>query len=197
VFAPNVRGSTGYGKTFSHLDDVGKRLDAVRDMAEAVTFLKKNVPQVDPARLALFGGSYGGYMVLAGLTEYPDLFAAGVCVVGIANFETFLEQTAPYRRAQREAEYGSLAHDRELLRRLSPIHRVDRIRAPLMVIHGANDPRVPVTEARQIVDALRARRQPVEFLLYDDEGHGLTKLKNKLDAYPKMAAFLDRYLQAR
>ncbi len=195
VFAPNVRGSTGYGKRYMYMDDVGRRLDSVRDMAEAVTFIKKNVPQIDPARIALFGGSYGGFMVLSGLTEYPNLFAAGVCVVGIANFETFLEQTAPYRRKLREAEYGNLLTDRELLKRISPIHRIDRIRAPLMVIHGANDPRVPVGEARQIVEALQARQQPVEFLLYEDEGHGLTKLKNKLDAYPKMAAFLDRYLR--
>jgi len=194
VFAPNVRGSDGYGKEYLHLDNVEKRMDSVRDMAEAVDFIRKNIPQIDHQRIALFGGSYGGFMVLAGLTEYPDLFAAGVNVVGIANFETFLEQTGPWRRRIREAEYGSLAEHRDLLRRISPIHKVDRIKAPLMVIHGANDPRVPLHEAEQIVAALRAREMPVEFLQYPDEGHGLRKLKNKRDAYPKMADFLDRYL---
>jgi len=129
------------------------------------------------------------------LTEYPDLFAAGVSVVGIANFETFLEKTGPWRRTIREAEYGSLANDRELLRAISPIHKVDRIRAPLLVIHGKNDPRVPFFEAEQIVAALKKREMPVELLVYDDEGHGLRKLANKLDAYPKMAAFLERYLR--
>ncbi len=195
IVAPNVRGSSGYGKTFGHLDDKAKRMDSVRDMADVVAFLKKDMPQIDADRIALFGGSYGGFMVLAGLTEYPDLFAAGVCVVGIANFETFLEKTGPWRRKIREAEYGSLADDRELLRRISPLHKVDRIKAPLMVIHGKNDPRVPFHEAEQIVSALKERNMPVELLAYGDEGHGLRKLKNKLDAYPKMAAFLKRHLQ--
>lgn len=195
VFAPNVRGSTGYGKAYSHLDDVEKRMNSVRDMADAVTYIRKNEPRIDPERIALFGGSYGGFMVLAGLTEYPDLFAAGVCIVGIANFETFLEQTGPWRRKIREAEYGSLETDRDLLRRISPIHKIDRIKAPLMIIHGANDPRVPVHEAEQVVQALRERNLPVELLLYADEGHGLRKLKNKRDAYPKMAAFLNRHLR--
>lgn len=191
---PNVRGSSGFGKEFGHLDDVGKRLDSVSDMVDVVAFLRKHVPRIDADRVALYGGSYGGYMVLAGLTEHPDLFAAGVSVVGIANFETFLEKTGPWRRAIREAEYGSLEKDRELLRRISPIHKVDKIKAPLLVIHGKNDPRVPFFEAEQIVAALQKRNMPVELLAYDDEGHGLRKLTNKLDAYPKMAAFLQRHL---
>ncbi|NLH50742.1 MAG: S9 family peptidase [Myxococcales bacterium] len=195
VVAPNIRGSSGYGKTYLHLDDKEKRVDAVRDVADAAVFIKKNLPQIDAGRLALLGGSYGGYLVLAGLVEYPDLFAAGVDIVGIANFETFLEQTGPWRRAQREAEYGSLAADRELLRRLSPLHRADQIRAPLLVIHGRNDPRVPLGEAEQIVQALRQRGNPVELLIYDDEGHGLRKMTNKLAAYPILAAFLERYLR--
>ncbi|MDP8223284.1 MAG: S9 family peptidase [Candidatus Lernaella stagnicola] len=193
VVVPNVRGSSGYGKTFAHLDDKEKRLDSVADMADLVTFLEKEIPEIDSRRVALYGGSYGGYMVLAGLTEYPDLFAAGVCVVGIANFETFLEKTGAWRRKIREAEYGSL-DNRELLRRISPIHKVDLIRAPLMVIHGKNDPRVPFHEAEQIVAALQKRDMPVELLAYDDEGHGLRKLTNKRDAYPKMAAFLKKHL---
>lgn len=194
IFAPNVRGSAGYGKQYLALDNVEKRMDSVRDMADAVAFIEKNIPQIDAKRIALLGGSYGGFMVLAGLTEYPDLFAAGVCVVGIANFETFLEKTGPWRRKIREAEYGSLAAHRDLLRRISPLHKIDRIKAPLMLIHGKNDPRVPLHEAEQVAVAMQASRLPVKLLVYEDEGHGLRKLKNKRDAYPQMADFLDRHL---
>jgi len=143
------------------------------------------------------GGSYGGVMTLAALTHYPDLWAAGVNIVGIANFETFLENTGAYRRKLRESEYGSLEHDREFFREISPIWHVDKIKAPLFVIHGANDPRVPVGEARQIVDAIKARGGIVEYLEFDDEGHGLVKLPNRIKAYPAVAAFLDRYVAAK
>jgi len=133
---------------------------------------------------------------LSAITTYPDLGAAAVDVVGISNFVTFLENTSPYRRSHREGEYGSLEHDRDFLTSISPIHRVDKIIAPLMVIHGANDPRVPLSEAEQLVNALQARKVPVEFLVYADEGHGLVKLKNILDAFPKIGDFLDKYLDA-
>ncbi|MEP7199142.1 MAG: S9 family peptidase [Chloroflexota bacterium] len=196
VFAPNVRGSTGYGKTYVHLDDVEKRMDSVADLAYAVYWLRAQ-PNLDPQRIAVYGASYGGFMVLSALTTYPDLWAAGVDLVGVSNFVTFLENTSAYRRAHREAEYGSLERDRELLTRISPIHRVDQIRAPLIVIHGANDPRVPLSETEQLVKAVRARNVPVELLVYPDEGHGLVKLANKLDAYPKVAEFLDRHMGMR
>jgi dipeptidyl aminopeptidase/acylaminoacyl peptidase len=114
--------------------------------------------------------------------------------VGIANFLTFLENTAPWRRQLRIAEYGHPERDRDLLERISPIHHVHCIQAPLLVIHGANDPRVPVGEAEQIVATLQANHVPVTYLRYEDEGHGLSKLPNRLDAYGKMADFLDRYL---
>jgi dipeptidyl aminopeptidase/acylaminoacyl peptidase len=133
-------------------------------------------------------------MVLAALTLDPDLWAAGCDIVGIANFRTFLERTASYRRALREAEYGSLARDGAVLDRISPIHRVDRIRAPLFVIHGANDPRVPVTEAEQIVAALRARNQRVEYLRFDNEGHGIFRRENRVAAYGALARFFDDVL---
>ena len=136
-------------------------------------------------------------MVLAGLTLYPEQWAAGVDVVGIANFRTFLEQTAPYRRALREAEYGSLAKDGALLDRSRPIHRVGDIRAPLFVIHGTSDPRVPVGEAVQITDALKKRGMPVELMIFDDEGHGLTKSKNRHAAFPAVVRFLDKYARDR
>ena len=193
VLAPNVRGSSGYGKTYLNLDNVAKRLDSVADLAHAAYWLRAQ-PEVDGNRLAVYGGSYGGFMVLAAITRYPELWAAAVDIVGIANFVTFLENTGAYRRAIREAEYGSLARDRALLTELSPIHQADQIRAPLFVIHGRNDPRVPLEEAEQIVAALRRRSVPVELAVYADEGHGLVKLKNKLDAFPRVAAFLDEHL---
>lgn len=194
VLAPNVRGSTGYGKTYSHLDNVGKRMDSVADLAYAARWLKEQ-SDIDGDRLVVLGGSYGGFMVLSALSTYSDLWAAGVDIVGISNFVTFLENTSEYRRAHREAEYGSLEGDREFLESISPIKHVDEIRAPLIVIHGANDPRVPLSEAEQLVEALSARGVSVEFLVFDDEGHGLSRLKNKRVAYPAIVDFLDRHLQ--
>lgn len=193
VLAPNVRGSTGYGKAYSHLDDVEKRMDSVADLAHAAHWLREQ-PGIDGQRIAVYGGSYGGFMVLAALTTYPDLWAAGVDIVGISNLATFLENTSPYRRAHREAEYGSLERDRAFLESIAPIRHVDRISAPLLVIHGANDPRVPLSEAQQLVEALRARDVPVEFLVFEDEGHGLVKLKNKQVAFPAIVAFLDKHV---
>ena len=133
-------------------------------------------------------------MTMAAITEHPELWSAAVNTVGIVNFVTFLENTSAYRRGLREAEYGSLEHDRELLAAISPIHKVERIRCPLMVIHGANDPRVPVGEAEQVVEALRAREQTVEYLRYEDEGHGITRLANRLDCYPRVVRFLEEHL---
>ncbi len=193
VLAPNVRGSTGYGRTYSHLDDVRKRMDSVADLAHAVSWLR-NTGRADSHRIAVYGGSYGGFMVLAALTTYPDLWAAGVDLVGIGNFVTFLENTGPWRRHLREKEYGSLENDREFLEEISPINKVDRIRAPLLVIHGANDPRVPISETEQMVSRMRSLGRTVEFLRLDDEGHQIAKLKNKLVAYPMAAAFLKRHL---
>jgi dipeptidyl aminopeptidase/acylaminoacyl peptidase len=193
VVAPNVRGSSGYGKTYLSLDDLEKRLDSLKDIVALREHLV-TVPEIDTSKLVLFGASYGGFMVLAGLAFYPDLWAAGVDTVGIVNFVTFLENTASYRRALREAEYGSLENDRELLERISPINSIENIKAPLFVIHGANDPRVPLSEAEQVVTKLKHLGREVEFVVYSDEGHGLAKLKNRLDAYPKVIAFLEKVL---
>ena len=193
VLAPNVRGSTGYGKSYTHLDDVRKRMDSVADLAHAVHWLR-DTGRADPHRIAVYGGSYGGFMVLAALTTYPELWAAGVDLVGISNFVTFLENTGPWRRHLREAEYGSLENDREFLEEISPINKVERIRAPLLVIHGANDPRVPIGETEQMVARLRALGRTVEFLRLEDEGHHIAKLHNKLVAYPMAADFLKRHL---
>jgi protease II len=192
VLAPNVRGSVGYGKRWYSADDVTLRLESVADLAAIHAYLPKL--GVDQARAALYGGSYGGYMVLAGLAFQPELWAAGVDIVGISSLVTFLENTSAYRRAQREREYGSLEHDRDFLLAASPLTRIDAIRAPLFIIHGANDPRVPLSEAEQLHAALTARGQVCELLVYPDEGHGLARRANKLDAYPKALAFLARHL---
>jgi dipeptidyl aminopeptidase/acylaminoacyl peptidase len=194
VVQPNVRGSTGYGKRYEHLDDVERRLDSVRDLTSLHDWLATDVA-LDASRVVLYGGSYGGYMVLAGLAFHPERWAAGISVVGISSFVTFLENTSEWRRYFREREYGSLERDRNLLRDVSPLTHVDRIVAPLFLIHGANDPRVPVSEAKQIHGELIARGIPCELLVYDDEGHGLQKLTNRLDAYPKAIAFLEQVLE--
>jgi dipeptidyl aminopeptidase/acylaminoacyl peptidase len=193
VLVPNVRGSDGYGKRWVSLDDVRLRLDSVADLAALYAYLPKL--GVDQNRAALYGGSYGGYMVLAGVAFQPELWAAGVDVVGISSLVTFLENTSPYRRAVREREYGSLERDRDFLEQASPLSRIDDIRAPLFVIHGANDPRVPLSEAEQLVAALTANDVECELLVYGDEGHGLARRKNKLDAYPKALEFLAKHLR--
>jgi dipeptidyl aminopeptidase/acylaminoacyl peptidase len=194
VVGPNVRGSAGYGKTYMKLDNVEKRMDSVKDIIALRDYLTK-LPEVDSQKMVVMGGSYGGFMVLACLAFYPDLWAAGIDTVGIANFVTFLENTAPYRRHLREAEYGSLEKDREFLESISPINSVEKIKAPLFIIHGANDPRVPLSEAEQISGKLKSLGRTVEMVVYSDEGHGLSKLKNRLDAYPKMVDFLEEVLQ--
>jgi dipeptidyl aminopeptidase/acylaminoacyl peptidase len=193
VLAPNVRGSTGYGYDYQSLDDVRLRMGSVADLQQAALWLGKS-GIADPLRIAVMGGSYGGFMVLSAITTYPDLWTAAVDIVGIANFVTFLENTGPWRRRLREAEYGSLENDRDFLEQISPIRKVDRIVAPLFVVHGANDPRVPVGEAEQIVAALRERSVPVAYMRFEDEGHGLIKRSNRLIAYPAIASFLDEYL---
>lgn len=189
VLAPNVRGSGGYGTAFKRLDDTTRRMDSVADLAHAAYWLRDR-ELADPRRIAVLGASYGGFMALAAIVNYPELWAAAVSLAGIANFVTYLENTAAYRRKEREAEYGSLDVHRDFLTEISPISHVERIACPLMLIHGANDPRVPIEETEQIVAALRRRDHPVEFVRYDDEGHGLTKHANQVDAYSRIADFL-------
>jgi dipeptidyl aminopeptidase/acylaminoacyl peptidase len=192
VLVPNVRGSSGYGKRWVSLDDVELRLDSVADLGAIHDWLP--TIGLDPGRSSLWGGSYGGYMVLAGVSMQPERWAAGVDIVGMSSLVTFLENTSDYRRAVREREYGTLAHDRELLEKASPITYLDDIAAPLFVIHGANDPRVPLSEAQQITAALERKGIPCELRVYADEGHGLSKRANRLDAYPAAIAFLQSHL---
>jgi len=193
VFEPNVRGSTGYGKDYTRMDDVRKRMDSVKDIRAGVGWLSER-DDVDENRIAAYGGSYGGFMVLACLSEYPEIWSAGVDVVGIANFVTFLENTGEWRRELREAEYGSLEDDREFLESISPTNNADSIRAPLFVLHGANDPRVPLEEAEQIVELVGENDVPVEKLVFEDEGHGFSKLENRIEAYTRVVEFLDEHV---
>jgi dipeptidyl aminopeptidase/acylaminoacyl peptidase len=195
VLVPNVRGSLGYGRTFVHLDDIRLRMNSVRDLRDLVRAAAPR-PQDErgAGRVGVIGGSYGGFMVLSALATYPELWSAGVDIVGIANFVTFLERTGAWRRKIREAEYGSLADDREFLESISPLHHVDQIRTPLLVVHGANDPRVPIFEAEQVVAALEARNIPVEFLRFDNEGHGLVRRENQVRAYARAADFFEQHL---
>jgi dipeptidyl aminopeptidase/acylaminoacyl peptidase len=193
VVAPNVRGSSGYGRTYQSLDDRRRRMDSVADLNEVGRWVAGR-DDLDGSRMAVMGGSYGGFMVLAALATAPELWSAGVDIVGITNFVTFLENTGAYRRALREAEYGSLEADRRFLESISPTSMVDRITAPLLVIHGANDPRVPLGEAEQIVARLRELGRDTELLVFDDEGHGLVKLPNRRVAYRRIVEFLGAVL---
>jgi len=192
LFEPNVRGSTGYGRGYTTLDDRRNRMDSIRDIGAALDYLDER-EDTDEDRVAAYGGSYGGFVVLAALAEYPERWAAGVDVVGIANFVTFLENTGEWRRELREAEYGSLDEDRGFLERVSPVNNADGIRAPLLVMHGANDPRVPVEEAEQIADVV-GENAPVEKLIFEDEGHGFSKRENRIEAYTRTVEFLDEHV---
>ncbi|MCJ8345908.1 prolyl oligopeptidase family serine peptidase, partial [bacterium] len=165
ICAPNVRGSSGYGSHYMALDDYKLRMNSVKDGISLGNYLIDKGYTTN-SQLGVMGGSYGGFMVLALITEAPELFAAAVDVVGISNLVTFLKNTKPYRRKLREAEYGPLS-DEEFLISISPIHKMDRVITPLLVVHGATDPRVPLDEAQQVVDALKARDQVVEHLFFD------------------------------
>ena len=194
VLQPNVRGSSGYGRAYMSLDDVRLRMDSVKDLDAAAAWLAGS-GAAPSDRIGVIGGSYGGFMTLAAITFCADRkWAAAVDIVGIASFKSFFARTASWRRPLRAAEYGDPEKDADFLESVSPLNFIDRIQAPLMVIHGANDPRVPVQEAEQIVSTLRARGRDVEYLRYEDEGHGLAKAKNRADAWPKVVRFFEKHM---
>ncbi|HEX8557103.1 MAG TPA: S9 family peptidase [Pyrinomonadaceae bacterium] len=192
----NFRGSTGYGKRFARLDNGRLRPNAVKDMGAAVEWLAKSGRPVDASKAAVMGGSYGGYMTYAALALLPEKFAAGVSFVGVSNWVTALEGASPQLKASDRVEYGDIDDpaDREFFKQLSPITHVARVRAPLLVSHGANDPRDPVTESDQFVRAVRERGGAVEYLRWPDEGHSIRKLSNRVTAYRRVARFLERTL---
>ncbi|GAA4858213.1 S9 family peptidase [Luteimonas vadosa] len=179
VLVPNVRGSSGYGKGYLQLDNAGKREDSVKDIGALLDWIAAQ-PELDADRVGVYGGSYGGYMVLATMTNYPERIRAGVDIVGISHFGTFLKNTEDYRRDLRRVEYGDERDPamQAVFERISPLNNAGKISAPLFVAQGKNDPRVPWTEAEQIVKAVRGNGQPVWYLLYTDEGHGFRKKAN-------------------
>ena len=195
VLAPNVRGSSGFGKRFVNLDNGPLRHDGVRDIEACVNYVVK-AGIADPRRIGIMGGSYGGYMVMAGLTRYPEVFAAGADLFGVVNFETFFAHTEPWMAAISKVEYGDPDTQKGMLRELSPIHEVDRVKAPTIVLHGANDTNVPVVEAEQVVASLKQRGVPVEYILFPDEGHGWRKTPNRIRSTVAIVRWFDRYLTA-
>lgn len=195
ILYPNVRGSSGYGKTFLALDNGFKREDTVRDIGAILDWIKRD-PALDPARVAVAGGSYGGYMSLASMTHFSDRLRCGVDVVGISSFLTFLKNTQDYRRDLRRVEYGD---ERDpamaaFLEKISPLTDVKKITRPLFVVQGQNDPRVPVTEAEQMVKAIRGNGGPVWYLMAKDEGHGFAKKKNADFQFLAQILFYREYL---
>jgi dipeptidyl aminopeptidase/acylaminoacyl peptidase len=193
VFAPNVRGSAGFGKRFVNLDNGALRVNAVKDIAACVDAVV-GAGVADPKRLGIMGGSYGGYMTMAGLVEYPDMFAAGADLFGVVNFKTFFKHTEAWMAAISKIEYGDPDTEGAMLDRLSPLTRIDRVKAPTLVLHGANDTNVPVIEAEQVVENLRKRGVPVEYVLFPDEGHGFAKLPNRIRANVTMVKWFARWL---
>jgi dipeptidyl aminopeptidase/acylaminoacyl peptidase len=193
VFAPNVRGSSGFGKKFVNLDNGALRKNAVKDIASTIDVLVKD-GIADPKRIGIMGGSYGGYMVMAGLTEYPTRIAAGADLFGVVNFETFFAHTEPWMAAISTVEYGDPKTEAAMLRELSPLNRVDRVVAPTIVLHGANDTNVPVVEAEQVVESLKKRNVPVKYVLFPDEGHGWRKTKNRVTSNVELTGWFTKWL---
>ncbi len=195
VVVPNVRGSAGYGKTYLTLDNGFKREDSVRDIGALLDWIATE-PSLDQDRVAVFGGSYGGYMVLASAVHYSDRLKAAVDIVGISSFVTFLENTQDYRRDLRRVEYGDERDPkmRAHLEKISPLNNAEKIKVPMFVVQGQNDPRVPVTEAEQVVKALRDNGQTVWYMNALNEGHGYRKKENR-DVYQQAVVhFFEQHL---
>ncbi len=195
VLFPNVRGSSGYGKTFLKLDNGYQREDSVKDIGALLDWIATQ-PNLDKDRILVTGGSYGGYMSLAVATKYSDKIRAAIDIVGISNFVTFLEKTEGYRRDLRRVEYGDERDPkmREFLLKISPVNNATSIKKPLFVIHGKNDPRVPLNEAEQIVATVRKNNVPVWYLMAKDEGHGFSKKKNRDFQFYTTVMFIKEFL---
>jgi len=198
VLAVNNRGSSGYGKTFYNLDNQRHGEDDLMDCVKAKDFLT-GLGYVDMDKVGIIGGSYGGYMTLAALTFQPEEFAVGVDLFGISNWVRTLKSTPPYWEAFRKALYDELGDpftaDSVRLYRISPLFHADQITKPLMVLQGANDPRVLKVESDEIVAAVEANGVPVEYVVFEDEGHGFVKKENQIEAWGQILLFLDKYLK--
>src|SRR6202171_1339254 len=192
---PNVRGSTGYGKTFSLLDNGFKREDTYKDINALFDWIGTR-PDLDAERVAVTGGSYGGHMTLAVSTFYSDRIRCSVDVVGMSNLVTFLDHTEGYRRDLRRVEYGDERDPKmhDFLEKIAPMNNIEKIKKPMLVVAGKNDPRVPVTESEQIVGALKKQGTPVWYLMAKDEGHGFRKKQNQDFQFYTTVEFLEEYL---
>lgn len=192
---PNVRGSDGYGKTWFFADNGPRRLDVIADIEDCAKYIREHWAKNGVApKIGVMGWSYGGYSTLMAMTRFAGAYDAGVAIVGISNLLTFLNNTAPYRRALRISEYGDPEKDKEALIALSPITYLDRVKAPLLIIQGANDPRVPVGEAIQIQEALQARKISSQLIIFPDEGHGSQKRSNQVLELGHLIQFFEKYL---
>jgi protease II len=192
---PNVRGSNGFGKSWLAADDGPKRLAIITDIEDAARWARRTFAEGgNEPRVGIFGGSYGGYSVLMGMTMFAGAYDAGVDIVGISDLRTFLRNTAPYRRMLRITEYGDPEKDAEALAKLSPITYIDRVKAPLLILQGATDPRVPAGEAVQIHEAFAKRGIPSELMIFPDEGHGAQKRENRVLMTGHAIAFLKKHL---
>lgn len=196
VFDVNVRGSTGFGKTYARLDNQEKRLDSVRDLVDTVAFLSKD-ERLNTNRVAVMGGSYGGYMVNAVLGSYPGVFDAGVSRVGVSDWVRALQEASPGLKASDRIEYGDIREEKwqEFYRANSPINNAHKINVPVLVQHGANDPRDPVTESDRLVTKIREAGGTVTYMRFPDEGHGIAKQANRVAYYRRMASFLEQHLK--
>ncbi|MFD1881547.1 prolyl oligopeptidase family serine peptidase [Paracoccus pacificus] len=195
VVAPNVRGSSGYGRRYCAADDHDKRMEAVGDLLA----LRDHIagwPETDPARTGVAGQSYGGFMVLAALTEAPGRWSCGIDIYGVSNFTTMMKTTGPWRQVLRAAEYGDPVRDAELLHRISPMTRIERIEVPLLIVHANDDPRVAIEQGEQVWAALRGLDRPVEYLRIEHEGHGFSRLANRSRVFETISDFLARNLLA-
>jgi dipeptidyl aminopeptidase/acylaminoacyl peptidase len=198
VLGINNRGSSGYGKSFYTADDQKHGREPLMDCVEARKYLA-SLPYVDAERIGIAGGSYGGYMALAALAFHPDAFKVGIDIFGVSNWLRTLQSIPPYWESQREALYkemGDPTKQEQMLRDISPLFHAEKISKPLLVLQGANDPRVIKPESDEIVEAVKKNGVPVEYVLFPDEGHGFTKKKNEVEAYSRMRGFLDTHLKA-
>jgi len=193
VFAPNVRGSSGFGRAFVEADNLAGRYGAIADVAACVDYLVE-IGVAQPGRMGCMGRSYGGYLTLTALVTFPELFAVGVSECGMSDFATFFADTEPWIAAAAVSKYGHPEHDRQLLQDLSPLHKLDRLSAPLLLVHGANDTNVPVGESRQVAQALAARGAPYAYLELPGEGHDLLSRDSRRTARAATVQWLTRHL---
>ncbi|MET7029816.1 S9 family peptidase [Sediminicola luteus] len=196
VFDLNFRGSTGYGKTYARENDRRKRESELYDLEDAVNYLSRE-GIIDKNKVAVMGGSYGGYLTMAAMTRLPDVFSCGVAFVGVSDWITALEGAAPYLKASDRLEYGDIddPEDRKFFESISPIKYIDQVKSPVMVLHGANDPRDPITESDRFVQGIRDNGGIAEYLRFPDEGHGIRKMDNRITAYVRVVEFLEKHLE--